>query len=143
MKATRGFRVAARPARPLVVFDGDCAFCRFWISRWKRTSGDRLDYAPYQEAAPRFPEVPVEEFRRAVGLVRPSGEVLFGADAVVAARAEVPGREFWSRVYRGVPGARFVMDLAYRLIADHRDAAFRVTRLFLGKGSGAQIGNSK
>ena len=126
-------RVATVPGRPLVVFDGDCAFCRFWIARWKRDSGDRIDYAPYQEAASRFPEIPVEEFRRAVAFVRPSGEVLFGAAAVVAARAEV-GYPFLSRVYRRVPGARHVMELFYRLVANHRNAAFRVTRLFWGRG---------
>lgn len=134
MSHASGWRVATPPERPLVVFDGDCAFCRFWIARWKRTSGDRLDYAPYQAAAVRFPEIPVEEFRRAVALVLPSGEALFGAAAVVAARAEVPGHSFWSRVYRGVPGARFVMDVFYRLVANNRDAAFRVTRLFWGRG---------
>jgi predicted DCC family thiol-disulfide oxidoreductase YuxK len=128
------FRVAAPLERPLVVFDGDCAFCRFWIARWKRTSGDRLDYSPYQDVAARFPEIPVEEFQRAVALVRPSGEILFGAAAVVAARAEVPGHSFLSRVYRQVPGARSVMDFFYRLIANHRNAAFRVTRLFWGRG---------
>jgi predicted DCC family thiol-disulfide oxidoreductase YuxK len=132
MSRSPAFRVAALPRRPLVVFDGACTFCRFWIARWKHTSGDRLDYAPYQEAAGRFPEVPVEEFRRSVAFVRPSGEVLLGAAAVVAARAEA-GRPFWSRVYRGVPGARLVMDFVYRLIANHRNAAFRVTRLFWGK----------
>ena len=127
------YRAVAPPPRPLVVFDGDCSFCRFWIDRWRRTSGDRLDYAPYQQAASRFPEIPVEEFRRAVGLIRPSGEVLFGAAAVVAARAEVPGRGLWSWSYRRVPGARAVMDLAYRFIANHRNAAFRVTRLLWGR----------
>ena len=137
MSRLPAFRVAALPERPLVVVDGDCTFCRFWIGRWKHTSGDRLDYAPYQEAAGRFPEVPVEEFRRAVAFVRPSGEVLFGAAAVVAARAEVPGHSFWSRVYRRVPGARVVMNFLYGWIANHRSAAFRVTRLFWGKpGSG-------
>ena len=130
------FRVATPPTRPLVVFDGDCTFCRFWVDRWKRAGGDRLDYAPYQVAAVRFPEVPVEEFRRAVGLVRPSGEVLLGAAAVVAARAEA-GHGLWSWVYRRVPGARAVMDLLYRFIANHRNAAFRVTRLFWRPGSGA------
>lgn len=143
MKDSNGVPRAAPLERPLVVFDGDCAFCRFWIARWRRASGDRLDYAPYQEASSRFPEIPVEEFRRAVALVRPSGEVLFGAAAVVAARAEVPGRGSWSWVYHRVPGARAVMELGYRFIANHRDAAFRVTRLFGGKGSGAQIGNSE
>ncbi len=129
------YLVAAAPARPLVVFDGDCSFCCFWVDRWKRTSGDRLDYAPYQVAATRFPEIPVEEFRRAVGLVRPSGQVLFGAAAVVAARAEVPGRGLWSWVYRRVPGARPVMELFYRVIANNRSAASRVTRFFWGGGA--------
>ena len=127
------FRVAAPLERPLVVFDGDCAFCRFWIARWKQTSGESLDYSPYQEAAVRFPEIPIEEFRRAVALVRPSGEILFGAAAVVAARAERTGHSFLSRVYRQVPGARFVMDFFYRFVANHRNAAFRVTRLFWGR----------
>ena len=129
------YLVAAAPTRPLVVFDGDCSFCRFWVDRWKRSSGDRLDYALYQVAAARFPEVPLEEFRRAVGLVRPSGQVLFGAAAVVAARAEVPGRSLWSWIYRRVPGARPMMELFYRLIADNRRTASRVTRFFWGSGA--------
>jgi hypothetical protein len=59
--------------------------------------------------------------------------VLFGAAAGVAARAEV-GHSLWSRVYRHFPGARYVMEFFYRLVADHRNAAFRVTRLFWGRG---------
>lgn len=135
MTGSDEYLVAKAPTRPLVVFDGDCSFCRFWVDRWKRTSGDRLDYAPYQVAAASFPEIPVEEFRRAVGLVRPSGQVLFGAAAVVAARAEVPGRGLWSWVYRRVPGARRMMELFYRLIANNRGVASRVTRFFWGSGA--------
>jgi predicted DCC family thiol-disulfide oxidoreductase YuxK len=124
--------VATAPGRPLVVFDGDCVFCRFWIARWKSVTGDRLDYAPYQEVASRFPEIPVEEFRRAVALVLPTGEAFSGADAVVRALAHVPGRGHWRWIYRRVPGARAVTDAIYRAIADHRDAASRVTRLLWG-----------
>ena len=35
--------------RPLLVFDGECPFCRAWVDYWKRLTGDRIDYAPYQE----------------------------------------------------------------------------------------------
>jgi hypothetical protein len=30
-------RVAAEviPKRPLVLFDADCGFCRFWVVRWR------------------------------------------------------------------------------------------------------------
>ncbi len=124
--------VASPPDRPLVVFDGDCEFCRFWIARWKSVTGDRLDYAPYQEVSARLPEIPVEEFRRAVAIVLPTGESFSGADAVVRALAHVPGRGLWQWIYERVPGARPAANGVYRAIADHRGAATRVTRLLWG-----------
>jgi lipase maturation factor 1 len=133
MDRLRGPRIVENaPPKPLVVFDGDCGFCRFWIERWKSVTGDRLDYAPYQESASRFPEVDVGEFRRAVQLVLPSGEVFSGAEAVVRALAEVPGRGHWLAMYRRIPGFAGAIELAYRVIARHRPAATGVTRLLWG-----------
>jgi predicted DCC family thiol-disulfide oxidoreductase YuxK len=118
--------------RPLVVFDGDCGFCRFWIERWKSISGGRLDYAPYQEVATRFPEIAIEVFRRAVQLVLPKGEVFGAAHAVVRALAEIPGKEHWLTLYR-VPGIRPLVELAYRLTAANRGVASRITRILWGR----------
>ncbi|HSE62818.1 MAG TPA: lipase maturation factor family protein, partial [Thermoanaerobaculia bacterium] len=118
-------------SRPLVVFDGDCGFCRFWIERWKSVSGGHLDYAPYQEVATRFPEIDVDEFRRAVQLVLPSGEVFAAAHAVVRALAEIPGKGHWLTLYR-VPGVRPLVELAYRLTAANRGLASRFTRVLWG-----------
>src|SRR5579863_6668751 len=56
--------------KPLLIFDGHCGFCRIWIEYWKKLSGDRLDYAPSQEVADQFPQIPREEFNRSVQLVR-------------------------------------------------------------------------
>ncbi|MCZ6572672.1 MAG: dual specificity protein phosphatase family protein, partial [Planctomycetota bacterium] len=42
---------------PLLVFDGDCGFCRRWVERWKRETGDRVAYTPYQEVGDRFPGI--------------------------------------------------------------------------------------
>ena len=126
-------RVKSPPdSRPLVVFDGDCGFCRFWIERWKSVTGGRLDYAPYQDVATRFPEIDADEFRRAVALILPSGEVFFGAHAVVRALAEVPGRGGWLAAYRRVPGFAALSELGYRFIAGHRNVATGVTRLLWG-----------
>jgi predicted DCC family thiol-disulfide oxidoreductase YuxK len=132
MRVSDPRRVAEPPPRPLVVFDGDCRFCRFWIDRWKSATGDRLDYAPYQEVASRFPEITVDDFRRAVQLVLPNGEVFSGAHAVVRALAEVPGRGHGLALYRRLPGFGVAADLAYRLIAANRGAAEKVTRLLWG-----------
>ena len=128
-------RVAVPPAKPLIIFDGDCGFCRFWIARWQSIADGRLEYAPYQEVASRFPEIDVDEFRRAVQLVLPDGSVHAGAAAVVRALAEVPGRGHWLALYRNVPGFAPITELAYRMIAGHRGAASRVTRILWGNVS--------
>ena len=125
-------RVAAAPPRPLMIFDGDCGFCRRWIRRWKTETGDAVDYAPSQEVASRFPEVPPEAFTRSVQLVLPTGEVFEGAEAVFRALAEAPGRRWPLAAYRGLPGFAAVSELGYRLVAQHRSGASAATRVLWG-----------
>jgi len=43
---------------PVLVFDGDCAFCRAWVEYWQRLTGERVRYTPYQEIDSRFPDLP-------------------------------------------------------------------------------------
>jgi len=125
-------RVAAPPETPLVIFDGDCGFCRLWIVRWKSVTGDRVDYAPSQEVEDRFPEIPKEAFERSVQLVLPSGAVFEGAEAAFRALAFAPGRGALLRMYLRIPGFAAIVDLSYRFIAKHRGAGFAVTRLLWG-----------
>src|ERR1051326_2124910 len=70
-------RVASPPAKPLMIFDGDCNFCAFWICRWQGATGERVEYLPFQDPsiAARFPELPRDEFERAVQLLEPDGAV--------------------------------------------------------------------
>ena len=46
--------------KPILVYDGDCTFCRLWIDRWRALTGDRVQYAPFQEVSTQFPEIPRE-----------------------------------------------------------------------------------
>ena len=126
-------RVAAPPARPLLLFDGDCGFCRRWILRWKVLTGDRVDYAPSQEAGSRFPEIAVEDFRRSVQLVLPDGRVFSGAEAVFASLSFAPRGGRFLSVYRRVPGFAALTEWIYRLIARHRGAASALTAALWGK----------
>jgi predicted DCC family thiol-disulfide oxidoreductase YuxK len=73
--------------KPLLIFDGDCGFCRLWITRWKEITGEAVDYAPYQAVAPRFPKIPMDSFRRSVQLVTSDGVVMSGAEAVFSTLA--------------------------------------------------------
>ena len=120
-------------ARPVLVYDGDCGFCIFWVTRWKRVTGERLEYRPYHEVVDRFPGVPVEAFRKAVHLIEPDGRVSSGPEAIFRALATVPGRGGWLRFYENVPGARFVLDTGYRFVAAHRPGFYQLTKLTYGK----------
>jgi predicted DCC family thiol-disulfide oxidoreductase YuxK len=133
MGTRREVRVASPPEKPLLLFDGDCGFCRRWIVRWREATGDRVRYEPYQEAAARFPEVSLEEFQREVKLVLPTGEVLGGAEAALRALDHAPGGSVAHRLYRHLPGFAAATDLGYRIIARNRGMASAATRLFWGK----------
>ena len=82
--------VANPPRSPLLIFDGDCSFCRYWVDFWKDLTGDAVEYAASQEVASRFPEISPESFRQSVQFVLPDGSVHGGAEAVFRSLAFTP-----------------------------------------------------
>ena len=74
-------RVATRPPKPLMVFDGDCNFCTLWIRRWQQATGDAVDYLPAQNRriAEQFLEIPHEQFDTTVQLIESDGAVFSSA----------------------------------------------------------------
>jgi predicted DCC family thiol-disulfide oxidoreductase YuxK len=119
--------------KALLVYDGNCGFCRLWIDRWQALTGDHVRYAPYQEVAGQFPEIPRESFARAVHLILPSGEVFSAAQAVFRSLAFAPGYAWMLWLYQRLPGAAPVTEFFYRLVAGHRNLLYRLTRLFWGQ----------
>lgn len=106
--------------KPLLLFDGDCGFCRQWIERWRRVTGGAVDYAPYQAEADRFPEIPRERFAEAVHLLEPDGRVTSGAEAVFRTLATARGRGWILSLYEHVPGVARASEALYRFVARHR-----------------------
>jgi predicted DCC family thiol-disulfide oxidoreductase YuxK len=126
-------QVADHPAKPLLVYDGNCGFCKLWIARWREITAGRLDYEPFQEVATRFPEITPVEFEQAVKLIEPDGRVFSGAEAVYRSLGRGRRRSFWRWSYEQVPGFAPLSDAAYAFIARHRELAHTVTTLFWGK----------
>jgi predicted DCC family thiol-disulfide oxidoreductase YuxK len=136
--------VNTHPARPVVVFDGECGFCRVWIDRWHERAGDRIEFIPYQDpsVADRFPNVPRQAFATAVHLFEPDGRVSSGARAVFRLRAWTrdPHRgaersSLATMAYESVPGVRPITETAYRFVADHRRLFMALTRLLWGRAA--------
>jgi predicted DCC family thiol-disulfide oxidoreductase YuxK len=116
--------------RPVLVFDGDCGFCRLWIERWRRATGDAVDYEPYQTAASRHKEVPRENFSECVHFFEP-GRTTRAAEAVFRSLSYAPGFSWLPALY-AVPGVAPVSEFAYRVVAERRPFFSRVTRLLWG-----------
>jgi predicted DCC family thiol-disulfide oxidoreductase YuxK len=118
---------------PLVLYDGHCGFCRIWIQYWNQLTGNRVDYAPSQEAGDRFPQIPRENFGQAVQLVMPGGEVTGGARAVFMTLTYVPGMAWLLWLYNHLPGFAGVSEAFYGVIARHRTFFYRLTRVTFGR----------
>jgi predicted DCC family thiol-disulfide oxidoreductase YuxK len=121
------------PQHPVLVFDGDCGFCRRWLARWRRVFGDNIECVPYQDAAFRFPQIPREAFARAVHLIAPGGRVCTGAEAVFRALAAAPGRRLPLWLYEHAPLVAPAAEACYRAVAGHRALADRVTTWLWGR----------
>ena len=116
-----------------MIWDGECHFCKRWIERWREITAGKVDYVTYQEAAARFPEIPVEQFQRAVAFIEPNGEAFFAAEAVCRSLRYRSSRKWLLWSYDHVPGFAGISETAYKFIARHRSLGSTFTRLLWGK----------
>src|ERR1017187_219810 len=125
-------RVAAPPPRPLLIWDGECLFCRLWIERWREMTHGDIDYATSQEIAERFPGIPSEQFQKSVVFIDTDGEVFVAAEAVYRSLQCRSSKRWMSWSYDRIPGFAAISEIAYRFIARHRRLSSAVTRLLWG-----------
>jgi lipase maturation factor 1 len=122
--------------RPMLVFDGECLFCRVWIEYWRQLTGERVLYASYQEISPeigkRIPDLPGKDFASAVALFLPGGEMRRGAHAVFSLLALIPGKSWMLWLYGHIPGLALIAELAYGMVARHRSFCYWATRVLWG-----------
>lgn len=105
---------------PVLIYDGECAFCRTWIEQWRKQTGPRVRYATSQEAASEHPQIPAAEFEKSVVLIEPGEKVSVGAEAVFRSLSYAPGHGWWIRVYERFPGFAPFTELMYRWVARNR-----------------------
>ena len=118
-----------------MVFDGDCNFCRRWISCWQQSTCDRVEYVPFQDpsVASRFPELSREQCMQAVQLIDTDGQIYSAAEAVSRTQAVAPCKRWPLWCYQNVPGVASVTEAFYRFVASNRTGFSFLTRLFWGQ----------
>jgi predicted DCC family thiol-disulfide oxidoreductase YuxK len=122
----------APTALPTLVFDGDCAICRYWVSYWQGLTGGLIAYRPYQEAAADFPAISLQSFQRAIQLIDADGQVYSGAAAAFRVLRCVPGRALWWWSYVHLPGFALLSEWAYSYFSRRRGLLSGLTRFLWG-----------
>ncbi len=115
-----------------MIWDGECHFCKRWIERWREITAGEIEYAPYQDVADRFPEIPREQFKRAVAFIEPDGQTFFAAEAVYRSLRCRSSKKWLAWSYDHVPGFAAISEIAYKFIARNRSLGSAITRLLWG-----------
>ena len=116
-----------------LVYDGDCGICRQWVDYWQRLTNGRVVYRPYQDSGADFPTLTTDDFKHAIQLIEPDGQVYSGAAATYRILRYAPGRRIWWWMYTRVPGFARASETAYAFFARRRDLLSRLTRLLWGR----------
>jgi len=105
----------------ILLYDGDCPFCRSIVERWRGTlEGRGFEIVPLQtEWVRRRLDLPKEELLSEMRVLTPDGRVIGGAAALV---------HVWSKIWWAwplwlaaqVPGAKWLLGRAYRWVAERR-----------------------
>ncbi|MFL5492895.1 MAG: thiol-disulfide oxidoreductase DCC family protein [Gemmatimonadales bacterium] len=108
--------------RPVLLFDGNCGFCRRWVrrlQRWDRAGA--IDYVPAAErgSVPGVPPLADAALDRAMHLVTRDGQVYAGARALSPLLAILPGGRLLAPLMR-VPGVQPLADWVYAWVAARR-----------------------
>jgi predicted DCC family thiol-disulfide oxidoreductase YuxK len=111
---------------PLVLYDGNCAFCSAQAERLGRLAGGRVVLRPLQQEGllETFPGLSRDEAMREMKLIDGCGRVYGGAEAVVRAlELGSSGLGLLARAYY-LPGLRPLTDRLYTWVAKNRYRLF-------------------
>jgi predicted DCC family thiol-disulfide oxidoreductase YuxK len=115
--------------RRVVLYDGDCAFCKWSLNRilaWDRGGVVRPVAIQSPEGAALLAAVPEQRRLDSWHLVEPSGRLLSGGRAAAPLFAVLPAGRPLAALLRAFPE---LTEGTYRWVAEHRGQLSRVLRI--------------
>ena len=135
IKTLFGGSLNIKDERPVMVYDGTCGFCVFWVRRWQHITEDRVVYKVSQKVASEYPQIPEKKFESSIFLIYPDGSYYFGAQGVFKALAtSIHKMPLWA--YQKVPGFANISEWVYALIANNREFFGLLTQWIWGSELG-------
>lgn len=119
--------------KPLMVYDGKCGFCKYWIIKWQNFTGDKVDYQPFQKVADQFKDIELSYFKTAVRFIELDGKIYSGPDAAYVTYYLYSKPKFLHLWYVNKKWFRNLSDFGYNFVANNRSFMFDLSKLLLGK----------
>ncbi len=120
--------------KPLMAWDGDCGFCHYWVIKWKKLTGDRIRYQPFQQVYGEFPDIDLKYFQQAIRLIDVDGSIHTGPAAVFHAMNRYARKWRWVMpLYRRLWLFRFLSDYFYAFVSRHRTRMYAIVIQLFGR----------
>jgi predicted DCC family thiol-disulfide oxidoreductase YuxK len=116
----------------VLIWDGECEFCAFWVIFWQDKLGSSIEYKTFQTAAQDFPDINKRAFLVASHFIETDGGVYKGARSAYRSLYHVNRFKFLDRLYQQQEWFRKMSDMVYRLISHNRSSFFRITKFLYG-----------
>ncbi|MBI5794225.1 lipase maturation factor family protein [Candidatus Uhrbacteria bacterium] len=110
--------------QPTFLFDGECGFCRHWVTYWKKMVGTRVTFVTLQESH--------RDLTTAL-FIGPDGVEYQGARAVAELLLFAPGKGWFRWMYVHLYPFALASDWFYKRVASCRTCGARATHLLWGK----------
>ncbi len=118
--------------KPILVWDGNCGFCKYWVTRWQSFTGDKIFYEPYQEVARYMPDIDEIHFKQASRLIETDGQIFSGPASAYRTFTYGSKWAFLFRWYSKYKWFQKLSDSLYNWVARNRSSLFKITKFLFG-----------
>jgi len=111
-------RIDPPPAKPTLLWDGDCGFCK---RQAEKLRSETITLIPYQERPEPFKAISDEALSKSVYFIDDDGSVCNGAEAIYRARKAAKGKKAALWLYQRCRLFRWLSTKSYALVARNRN----------------------
>lgn len=119
--------------KPVLAYNEECPFCRFWVKKWKGITGPSVSYESLEEVSKKVHSISYNQFLGKIHAFTPDGKVYKGAHAVFYILSQNPHYKWLIEWYQKVPLFKKTAELLYGIVSAHRHVLYLTMKFFGAK----------
>jgi predicted DCC family thiol-disulfide oxidoreductase YuxK len=118
--------------KAILVWDGECEFCAYWISYWEERFGVNIEFHSFQTVFEQFPDINKRQFLLASHFIETDGCIYRGARSAYRSLHYAGKLKFLDQWYSNKAWFRKLSDQLYRLVSHNRPTFFKISKYLFG-----------